>query len=169
MRALLLLLGSLLTCALLQAQQPITFQYIYDDLNQLSKVIDSTGVVLTYVYDPVGNILQVSRSTVSAGGLTIFNVTPTNVVTGGHPHDPGQGFSVPPSANVVTLNVSALTVVSATTTTVMVAIPVNATSGTISITAGGVNVSSTSPVTVLPVPTILSLSPKAALAGSPLR
>jgi len=38
--------------------QSITFQYFYDDLNQLVKVVDSMGVVIQYVYDPVGNILQ---------------------------------------------------------------------------------------------------------------
>ena len=83
MRAGSFLLGSLLSCALLRAQQPITFQYVYDDLNQLTKMIDTTGIVLTYLYDPLGNILQVSRSTVSAGALTIFNITPLSVVTGG--------------------------------------------------------------------------------------
>src|ERR1700734_2449185 len=56
------------------AQSPITFQYIYDDLNQLTKVIDSTGVVIQYVYDPVGNILQINRSTVQPGVLTLFNI-----------------------------------------------------------------------------------------------
>lgn len=38
-------------------QQPITFRYIYDDLNQLMTVVDSTGVTLQYVYDSVGNIV----------------------------------------------------------------------------------------------------------------
>ena len=31
-----------------------TFQYLYDDRNQLSKVVDSTGIVIEYIYDPVG-------------------------------------------------------------------------------------------------------------------
>jgi len=42
----------------LQAQAPITFSYFYDDLGQLKKVVDSTGVALDYRYDPVGNILE---------------------------------------------------------------------------------------------------------------
>src|SRR5690349_7412129 len=58
------------------AQTPLTFQYFYDDLNQLVKVVDSTGVVIQYVYDPVGNIQQVLRSSVAPGALTIFNFTP---------------------------------------------------------------------------------------------
>lgn len=40
--------------AIASAQSPTTFQYFYDDLNQLSKVVDSTGVVVEYVYDSVG-------------------------------------------------------------------------------------------------------------------
>jgi YD repeat-containing protein len=79
-------------CARILAQQPITFQYFYDDLNQLTKVLDSTGVVVQYVYDPVGNILQINRSSVAPGALTIFNVTPSTVATGGTLTIQGQGF-----------------------------------------------------------------------------
>ena len=53
---------------------PITFQYFYDELGQLVKVVDSTGNVVEYVYDEVGNLLEIKRSTVS--GLAIFNFTP---------------------------------------------------------------------------------------------
>src|SRR5262245_2695567 len=41
------------------AQQPPTIQYIYDDLNRLIKVIDPAGNVAEYVYDAVGNILEI--------------------------------------------------------------------------------------------------------------
>src|SRR6266498_1107716 len=60
----------------LQAQAPITFNYFYDDLGQLKKVVDSTGVALDYLYDPVGNILEVKRSAAPPGQLTIFSFTP---------------------------------------------------------------------------------------------
>ena len=40
-----LLLGAAVSSHLF-AQSPITFQYFYDDLNQLVKVVDSTGVVV---------------------------------------------------------------------------------------------------------------------------
>ena len=57
-----LLLLALVTRAHAQApaptQVPITFQYFYDDLGQLTKVVDSTGTVIEYVYDEVGNILE---------------------------------------------------------------------------------------------------------------
>jgi hypothetical protein len=55
--------------------------------------VDSTGVVLQYVYDPVGNLLQINRSTVSPGVLTIFNVTPLTIGAGGTLTIQGQGFS----------------------------------------------------------------------------
>lgn len=44
--------------------------------------------------------------------------------------------------------------------------PTNATSGQISVTVGGVTVTSTGSETVVPVPAILSVSPKSALAGT---
>ena len=96
----------------LLGQAPITFQYFYDDLNQLAKVVDSTGSVVTYVYDSVGNILQINRSTVVPGALTIFNFTPLQ----GGPLSTvtilGQGFSTTPSANLVTFGGIAATVAS---------------------------------------------------------
>ena len=41
-------------------------RYFYDDGGQLQKVVDSTGVVLEYVYDPVGNRLEFVEETHSA-------------------------------------------------------------------------------------------------------
>ena len=43
--------------------QNTTIQYIYDELEQLKRAIDSTGVSIEYVYDEVGNHLVVNRST----------------------------------------------------------------------------------------------------------
>jgi YD repeat-containing protein len=148
------------------AQTPTAYQYIYDDLNQLTRVIDSTGVMLQYVYDPVGNDIQIIRSTITPGALTLFNVTPGTVSAGSTITIQGQGFSLTPFLNTVTLNGIALAVVSATATTLLVQIPANATNGTISVTVGGVTVTS-SLETVLPLPAILTLAPTAALAGTP--
>ena len=36
-------------------------QYIYDDLGQLSQVIDGQGNVATYTYDAVGNLRRRSK------------------------------------------------------------------------------------------------------------
>jgi YD repeat-containing protein len=152
----------------LQPQGPLAFQYYYDDLNQLVKVVDSTGVVIQYVYDPVGNIQRVVRSTVAAGALSVFNFTPqqggpfTTVTVS------GQGFSTTPSLNTVLINGVLATVLSATSTTLVVSVPVGATSGTISVTVGGITALSSMPFGVVSVPVITSMSRRGVVANSTL-
>lgn len=156
-----------LICGLgLYAQAPITFQYFYDDTGQLIKAVDSTGVVIEYVYDAVGNMLQIKRSTVGAGALTIFNFTPQQ----GGPFATvtilGQGFSTTASANTVLFNGVAGTVLSATSTTLVVSVPANATAGPISVTVGAQTSISSGNFAVSAVPVISSIAPKGALAGT---
>src|SRR2546428_5013658 len=87
------------------AQAPITFQYFYDDIGQLVKVVDSTGVVIDYVYDAVGNILEIKRSAIGTlGGLTIFSFSPQQGGPLATVAIQGQGFSPTPSANIVKFN-----------------------------------------------------------------
>ena len=62
------------------AQQPISFQYLYDEVGQHSKLIDSAGTVIEFVYDAAGNILEVKRSTVT--GLAVFGFTPRQGTAG---------------------------------------------------------------------------------------
>ena len=155
-----------LAAAVLRAQSPITFQYIYDDLNQLTKVIDSTGVVVQYVYDPVGNILQINRSTLVPGALTIFNISPSQAPTGTNVTIQGQGFSVNSALDIVTIGGVAVTVVSATATTLVVVIPAGAMSGPIKVTVGGVTATSPTPETVIPAPVITSVTPRVMQAGT---
>jgi len=151
----------------LHSQQPITFQYVYDDLNQLSKVVDSTGVVITYVYDSVGNTLQVNRSTLSSPGvLSIFSFTPqqggpltTVTIT-------GQGFSTTPAANTVKFNGTAAAVLSASANVLLVAIPQAATTGPISVAVANATAVSTTNFTVVQVPVISSITPRGAMAGT---
>jgi YD repeat-containing protein len=47
----------------LDAQGTTAFQYFYDDLGQLTKVIDSLGNEVDYSYDQVGNLTQITRGT----------------------------------------------------------------------------------------------------------
>src|SRR5215472_17084313 len=82
----------------LLAQASISFQYFYDDLNQLTKVVDSTGVVVQYAYDAAGNVTQISRSMVAPGQLSIFNFTPQQAGPLTTVTIQGQGFSAAPSA-----------------------------------------------------------------------
>ncbi len=149
-----------------EAQQPISFRYFYDDLNQLSKVVDSTGNVVDYVYDPVGNILQIKRSAIASGALAIFSFTPQQGPVGATITIQGQGFSTTLSADTVLFNGTAATIVSATSSTLVVTVPTNATSGLISVSVGGNTVTSATNETIVPLPVITSVSPKAALAGT---
>jgi YD repeat-containing protein len=148
-------------------QQPVSFRYFYDDRNQLVKVVDSTGIAIEYSYDSVGNILQISRSTVPPGTLTIFNVAPLTVSAGGTVTILGQGFSPIVIGNLVTLNGQTLTVVSASSTALTVMIPVDAASGSLRVTVAGTSVTSAR-LTIQPTPMITSVSPKAVLAGTPV-
>ena len=100
------------------AQAPITFQYFYDELGQLTKVVDSAGNVIEYVYDPVGNILEIKRSTIS--GLSVFGFSPEHGAIGTTVMIRGQGFSGTPSDNTVAFKGVPTTVTSATTTTLVV-------------------------------------------------
>lgn len=149
------------------AQTPTTFRYIYDELNQLVKVIDSTGIVVEYVYDGVGNILQINRSAlVAPGALTIFGFTPQQVGPLTNVTIQGQGFSATPSANIVLFNGVAGTVLSATAISLVVQVPASAISGPITVQVGNSTATSSSNFTFVPLPLITSVNPKGAFAGT---
>lgn len=163
------LIGSLLALALATsafAQGTVTFQYFYDDLGQLVKVVDSTGVVIEYIYDATGNILQIKRSSIAPGSLAIFNFSPLQGAASGTVTIQGQAFGSTLSGNIVRFNGTAATVISATSTSLVVTVPSGATTGPISVTVGGNTVTTSSNFTVVPLPVITSISPKAALSNS---
>src|SRR4051794_30219689 len=81
-RVLALLLITLASAFRSQAQAPITYQYTYDSLGKLTRVVDSTGVSVRYTYDLNGNITAVTRTTVTSG-LTILSFSPTQAGPGG--------------------------------------------------------------------------------------
>lgn len=150
----------------LLGQAPIALQYIYDDTGRLSRVVDSTGAVLTYTYDLAGNITSVGRSSVTPGSLVIFAVIPTQVFTGGTLIIEGQGFSPTPANNTVKINGLTANVISASANVLTVAVPITATSGTLTLTVGANTVSAPVSITVIPVPVITNMTPKAALTGT---
>jgi YD repeat-containing protein len=147
-------------------QQPITFQYFYDDLNQLVRVVDSTGLVIEYVYDPVGNIVQIKRSTVATGTVSIFGVSSQTVATGGTVTIQGQGFSTNPVLDIVTIGGVAVTVLSATSTNLVVMVPTNGMSGAIVVTVGGSTATSDFTESVVLTPFVSSVRPYAAQAST---
>jgi hypothetical protein len=138
----------------------------YDDSGQLYRVLDGSGNLAEYVYDPVGSILQVKRSAVAPNMLAILNVAPAHTATGSTITILGQNFSTTPSANVITIGGVQATVLSATATSLTVSVPPNAISGVASITVGGVTASWSGSVVVVPLPVVSTISPIAALAGT---
>ena len=165
MRSRLLPWISLAVCGAL-AGQNVTFQYYYDDRKQLAKVVDSTGIIIEYVYDPVGNILEVKRATLAnPTGLAVFSFTPQQAGQGTTLTIQGQGFSTTPSANTVRINGVLTTVLSATANALVITVPVGATTGSVSVSVGAATATSSSSFTVVPVPVITALTPKYAARG----
>jgi YD repeat-containing protein len=153
-----------------QTQIPITFQYVYDDAGQLVKVVDSTGVSLDYIYDAVGNILEVRRSGGGGGGggngLNVFSFTPSQGSSSTTVAIQGQGFSPTASADVVRFNGTVTPVQSATANILVVRVPAGATTGPITVTVNGATATSSSPFTITPVPRITSITPPVAAQGT---
>lgn len=158
--------GLLFMAVQAQSQQPMTFQYFYDDLNQLVKVLDSSGVLLEYVYDAAGNLLQVKRSLQPSGALSVFSFTPQQGGQLSQITIYGQGFSSTPASNVVKIGGLQATVLSATSSTLTVLVPVGASTGSVTITVGSNTATAPAQFVVVPVPVITSLSPHGSLANS---
>lgn len=168
--ALLVAFCCLLAIGRASAQQTQTeFQYSYDDAGRLTKVVDSSGNVVSYSYDAVGNLLSTTRSAISPpSALAIFNFTPQQGPVGTSITIQGQSFSATPASDIVQFNGTAATVTAATTTTLTVTVPSGAATGPISVTVGTATATTTTNFTVLQIPTITSVSPSQAFAGSPV-
>src|SRR5438445_13616887 len=125
-------------------------------------VIDGAGNSAEYVYDQVGNLLEIRRSTVT--GITLFDFVPRQGPVGTKVTLQGRGFSTVPSENAVAFNGTMAPVLSATSTGLVVTVPPGATTGPIAVTVAGNMVTSTRNFTV--PPGITAINPTIALAGS---
>jgi hypothetical protein len=154
------------------AQSPVTFRYFYDDSAELFRVLDSTGILIEYIYDPSGNITQTNRSTVAPGSLSILNVTPLSGGAGSTITVYGQNFSNMAANNIVKINGIAATVVSASATQLVIQVPAGVTAGQLTVTVNGVTVNSGPTLVFTPyvhvLPVINSITPDGALAGTTL-
>jgi hypothetical protein len=99
------------------------------------KVIDQDGNVAEYVYDDVGNTLEIRRSTLT--GLAIFDFTPRQGPVGMTVTVQGRGFSTVPAQNAVDFNGASAPVLSATSTSLAVAVPPGTTTGPLRAMVGG--------------------------------
>jgi hypothetical protein len=161
-RLLLLLTGAILPLS----QSAVTFQFARVDLGQLTKVIDSTGLVVDYICDLVRHILQINRLARSfPGALLTFGSSPQHGGSLSNVTISDQGFSTTPSANIVMLSGIAATVVSASVTTLIVSIPTNTATGPISVTVGG-GTSTSTRVSIAGLPVISSITPSGALQST---
>ena len=158
------MVAALLPTPCLTAQSAITFQYLYDLSGQLTAAIDSNGVIVQYVYDPAGNIIQINRGAAN-GSLSLLSFNPASGAPGASVTIVGSGFSTTTSSNTVKFNGVAATVTAATANTLTATVPPTATAGPITVTVGGVSVTSTTNFTPLAAPTITSISTPYVLAG----
>jgi YD repeat-containing protein len=147
------------------AQGSITLQHFYDDAGQHTKVVDSAGNVVEYVYDPAGNIVQGNRTTVAPGVLATFNFTPQRGAVGTAVTILGQNFSTTPSSNIVQFTGVNAAVVSANATTLVVLVPTGATTGALTVTVGTFTVTTAPPTETPPAVTITSPAAGATLVS----
>ena len=150
--------------AALPSQAQVTYQYLYDNSGQLSAAIDSTGVIVQYVYDAAGNIVQINHGAAS-GSLSLLSFTPAAAAPGASVTLLGTGFSTTLNNDIVKFNGVAATVTAATANTLTATVPNTATTGTVSVTVGANSVTSATNFTVLAAPTITSISTPYVLAG----
>ena len=152
------------------ALSPVAIGYEYDALGRLAKVTNATGDSATYTYDPVGNLLSITRQ--MAPTVTLGEFSATSGYGGAFLTIAGTGFSTNAAENIVTFNGKTAVVVSSTSTELRVIVPLGASSGPISIrTPTGSTVSGV-PFTVLgngglpPQPSITSFTPTNGNSGA---
>ena len=111
-------------------------------------------------------MLQVKRSTVVPGALSIFSFAPQQAGPLTLLTIQGQGFSPIPANNTVRIGGVAATVVAATANSLTLSVPATAKTGLITLTVGGSTVSSGGAFTVVAAPAIASIKPRAAIIGT---
>jgi len=108
------ILGVISSCISSPAFATIDYSYFYDDLGQLIRVTDSTGVSIEYVYDEVGNRLSVVNTTLAP--FAILDISPSTGAVGTRVIIDGRGFDTTPANNAVAFNGIVATVLSSTAT-----------------------------------------------------
>jgi YD repeat-containing protein len=159
-----LLVAFAITCPM-AAQTSSPVQYVHDALGRLIKVVDTSGNVATYNYDAVGNLLSITRSTLSTTAPAILSFSPTQGPVGQTVTIQGQNFATTTTGNTVQFNGTAATVTAASANSLTVSVPTGATTGPITVTVGSSTATSSSNFTVLTIPVIASISPTLGLAG----
>jgi len=141
--------------------------YLYDAAGRLiAVVVPGTGTAV-YAYDPVGNLLSITRYAATA--VLIVDFSPGQGPVGSTVTISGVGFGATASQNTVRFNGTQATVSAATATQLTVTVPTGATTGPINVTTTGGSSTSSSPFTVTGtsgMPTISDFSPAIGTAGT---
>ena len=147
-----------------------TVSYVYDELGRLIAVTDPAGDTAVYTYDSVGNVLSINRH--SSSVLSIIQFTPATGPVGTAVTIYGTAFDPTPGQTSVTFNGTAASVSSASSTTLVVAVPSGATTGLISLTTPGGSTASATTFTVTAGspggPTISAVSPQVGAPADPV-
>jgi YD repeat-containing protein len=143
-------------------------RYIYDDLNRLVGVVDQQGNAAEYVYDSVGNILQIKRFNVDpSANVSISLVTPNKGNVGTTVQVFGKGFTPTPAQNTVTFSGgTTATVTAATANSLTTTVPSGATTGPISVSTLLGTATSPEPFTILEALAVSPDQAEVALGGS---
>lgn len=130
---------------------PQEIRYLYDALNRLVGVVDQEGNAAEYVYDAVGNILQIKRFTVDPNAaVAITLVSPSKGSVGTPVQLFGKGFSPTPAQNTVTFSAGTTApVTAATSTSLTTTVPAGAATGLLTVTTPLGTATSPEPFTVL--------------------
>lgn len=131
-----LVLVQLLVTPPSSSAQQANINYVYDDLNRLSAVVDQQGNVATYSYDLVGNLLTIGRVNASSfpGPVAITLFTPLRALIGKPVTLFGKGFRTIPTDNTVTFNGTPAVVTAAEPNRLVTTVPAGATTGRIVVT-----------------------------------
>jgi YD repeat-containing protein len=132
--------------------------YVYDALGRLVVVYDTSGNAAAYHYDAVGNLLSISTSTASQFAAFTINSSASSLTIY------GTDFCSNPT---VAISGKRATVTSAAATTIVVAIPAGAASGSVTVTCGSTKLAAgTFTVSSNGAPAITGFSPGSGAAGT---
>ena len=103
-------------------------------LTAAGTVLGASNVV-QYTYDAAGNVVAIQR--INPAPITLTGLVPATGPVGAVIAITGTGFSATPAGNAVAFNGVAAVVVSASPTTLTVAVPAGAITGKVTVTVGG--------------------------------
>jgi len=120
--------------------------YQYDADGRLLQIAPPTSSPSQYNYDALGNLTSVTGTPV--GSLAIFSVAPGQGATGDSITINGQGFDANAANDQVKFHGTAATILAASPTQLIVAVPSGATTGAVTVTVAATTANSPAPFAV---------------------